>query len=81
MVPAFVFGLGMEQKQAVATSMAAVVVTAIVATANNMRTDQLINWKAVLIVAISATLFSRNDSHSMKQLSSPMLSKILAVLM
>jgi uncharacterized membrane protein YfcA len=81
MVPAFVLGLGMEQKQAVATSMAAVVVTAVVATANNMRVDQLIQWKTVLIVAISAAVFSWIGSDWMKQLSSPMLTKIFAVLM
>lgn len=81
MVPAFTLALGMEQRQAVATSMAAVIVTAVVATANNMRGDSLIHWKTVLIVAISAAIFSWFGSDWMKQLSNPLLTKIFAVLM
>jgi uncharacterized membrane protein YfcA len=46
-----------------------------------MRVDQLIQWKTVLIVAISAAVFSWIGSDWMKQLSSPMLTKIFAVLM
>ena len=37
MVPAFVLALGIEHKQAVATSMAVIIVTALAATANNSR--------------------------------------------
>ena len=72
----------MEQRHAVATSMVAVVVTALVATANNMRSDEgLIHWKIVLVVAISAAIFSWIGSDWMKQLSNPVLTKIFAVLM
>jgi len=81
MVPAFTLALGMDQKQAVATSMAAVVVTAVVATANNMRSEGLIHWKTVALVAISAAVFSWLGSDWMKQLSSPVLTKIFAVVM
>ena len=81
MVPAFTLALGMDQKNAVATSMAAVVVTALVATANNMRTERLIDWKVVMLVALSAAVFSWFGSDWMKQLSSPVLTKIFAVVM
>ena len=81
MVPAFTMALGMDQKHAVATSMAAVVVTAVVATANNMRSDGLIDWKTVAIVAISAAVFSWLGSDWMKELSSQTLTKIFGVLM
>ncbi|MEN9991411.1 MAG: hypothetical protein RLZZ224_1113 [Verrucomicrobiota bacterium] len=81
MVPAFTLALGMDQKTAVATSMAAVVVTALVATANNMRSDGLIDWKIVGVVALSAAACSWWGSDLMKQLSSPVLTKIFAFLM
>jgi uncharacterized protein len=81
MVPAFTLALGMEQRQAVATSMAAVVVTALVATANNMRSEGLVQWKTVLIVAISAAIFSWIGSDWMKQLANPVLTKIFAVVL
>lgn len=81
MVPAFTLALGMDQRAAVATSMAAVVVTAVVATANNMRSEGLIDWRVVGIVALSAAVFSWWGSDLMKQLSSPTLTKIFAFLM
>ena len=81
MVPAFVLGLGLDQRQAVATSMAAIVVTAMVATANNMRSEGLIQWKMVLIVSVSAAVFSWFGSDWMKELSSHLLTRIFAVLM
>lgn len=81
MVPAFTLGLQMEQKQAVATSMAAVVITALVATANNARTPGLIDWKMVALVAVTAAIASWFGSDWMKQLSSPLLTKIFAVFM
>ncbi len=81
MVPAFVLALGLEQRQAVATSMAAIVVTALVATANNMRSEGLIQWKMVLIVSLSAAVFSWFGSDLMKELSNPVLTKIFAVVM
>jgi hypothetical protein len=81
MVPAFTLALGMDQKQAVATSMAAVVIIAVVATTNNMRSVGLIQWKTVALVAISAAVFSWLGSDWMKQLSSPTLTRIFAVVL
>ena len=81
MVPAFVLALGMEQKQAVATSMAAIVVTALFAAANNMRAEGLIQWRYVLIVSISAALCAWFGSDLMKSLSNPVLNRIFAVVM
>jgi uncharacterized protein len=81
MVPAFTLALGMDQKNAVATSMAAVLVIALSATANNMRTEKLIDWQTVLLVSISAAVCAWLGSDWMKQLSSPVLTKIFAVVM
>lgn len=81
MVPAFTLGLQMDQKNAVATSMAAVVITALVATANNARTPGLIDWKMVAIVAVSAALASWFGSDWMKMMSSATITKIFGVLM
>jgi uncharacterized membrane protein YfcA len=54
---------------------------ALVATANNMRSSGMIHWKIVAIVSISAAIFSWLGSDWMKQLASPMLTKIFAVLL
>lgn len=81
MVPAFTLALKMEQKQAVATSLAAVVFSALVSTLNNARTPNLIDWKLVAIVAATAVISSWYGSDLMKQLSNPMLNRIFAILM
>ncbi len=81
MVPAFVSLLGMPQKTAVATSMAIIVVTAIVATANNARTHDLINWKVVALCAIGASLASWFGTDYMKSLSNETLQRIFGVVL
>jgi ribosomal protein L35AE/L33A len=50
-VPALVKGLGFDQKNAVATSMAIIIIIAISATVNNQRAaGSLIDWRIVLVV-------------------------------
>jgi uncharacterized membrane protein YfcA len=76
MVPAFVLALGIEHKQAVATSMAVIIVTAFAATANNARIDGLINWKIVLAVGLASAVAAWFGSDLMRTLSNQTLTRI-----
>lgn len=78
MVPAF-SAMGLGYKNAVATSLAVIVITAIVATLNNARTENLIDWKIVALTAIGAAAASWWGTDLMHQLRSPTLTKIFAV--
>jgi len=71
--------LGLEQKSAVATSLAVIVITAVVATSNNVIKADLINWKIVAIAAVGASVASWFGSDLMKSLSSPQLTRIFAI--
>lgn len=81
MVPAFTWGLGMDQKKAIATSMAIIVITAIVATVNHARNPGAIDWKVVGLVAAGSTIAAWWGTDLMKQLSNPALTRIFAVVM
>ena len=76
MVPAFVLGLGLEHKSAVATSMAVIIVTAISATLNNARTNHLIDWKIVLAVGLASAVTAWFGSDLMRSLSNQTLTRI-----
>ena len=76
MVPAFVLALGIEHKQAVATSMAVIIVTALAATANNARIAGLIDWKIVLAVGLASAVAAWFGSDLMRSLSNPTLTRI-----
>lgn len=76
MVPAFVLALGIEHKQAVATSMAVIIVTAIAATANNARIAGLIDWKIVLAVGLASAVAAWFGSDLMRSLSNQTLTRI-----
>ncbi len=76
MVPAFVLALGIEHKQAVATSMAVIIVTAIAATANNSRSAGLIDWKIVLAVGLASAVAAWFGSDLMRSLSNHTLARI-----
>jgi uncharacterized membrane protein YfcA len=87
MVPAFVFGLGLEQKNAVATSLAVIVVTAVVGTTNNFLHDlglregeRLIDWRLVGITAVGAAVAAWFGSDLMRSLSNQHLTRIFGVL-
>lgn len=59
MVPAFVLLLGMAQKSAVATSLAIIIPTALVATIQNSKNGLLTGqWKIILFTAIASTLMA-----------------------
>jgi uncharacterized membrane protein YfcA len=81
MVPAFVAFLGLEHKQAVATSMAVIIVTAIAATLNNARTNQLIDWKVVLIVGLASAVAAWYGSDLMRSLGNQTLARIFGCLL
>lgn len=80
MVPAFVFLLGLEQKMAVATSLAIIIPTALTATIQNARND-LVNWKFAAVTAISAAVFAYFGAGWLKSLSNERLTQIFGVVL
>jgi len=81
MVPAFVALLGLEHKQAVATSMAVIIVTAIAATINNSRANNLIDWKIVATVGLASAVAAWFGSDLMRSLGNQTLTRIFGVLL
>lgn len=81
MVPAFVGLLGLEHKQAVATSMAVIIVTALAATANNTRATGLIDWKVVTAVGLASAVAAWFGSDLMRSLSNQTLTRIFGCLL
>lgn len=82
MVPAFGLILGMEQKAAVATSLAIVVVTSVIGTSNHViNKTELIDWKLVGLAAVGAAVAAWFGSDLMRKMSSQHLTQIFGVLM
>lgn len=82
MVPAFVGLLGLGHKQAVATSMAIIIVTSISSTLNHHRSGHgLIDWKIVALVGLASAIAAWYGSDLMRSLSNQTLSRIFGVLM
>ena len=81
MVPAFVGLLGMQHRQAVATSMAVIIVTAIAATANNTRFNGLIDWKIVAGVGLASAVAAWFGSDLMRSLGNQTLTRIFGCLL
>lgn len=81
MVPAFVSLLGLEHKQAVATSMAVIIVTAIAATLNNARANNLIDWKIVATVGLASMVAAWFGSDLMRNLSNQTLTRVFGCLL
>lgn len=81
MVPAFVGLLGLDHKQAVATSMAVIVVTAIAATINNARASSLIDWRIVAITGIASAAAAWFGSDLMRSLGNQTLTRIFGCLL
>jgi hypothetical protein len=76
MVPVFVGLLGLEHKQAVATSMAVIIVLAFAATVNNARSNDLIEWKIVAVVGLASTIAAWFGSDLMRSLSNQTLTRV-----
>jgi uncharacterized membrane protein YfcA len=81
MVPAFVLALGLEHKQAVATSMAVIIITAVAATANNARISNLIDWKIVVGVGLASAVAAWFGSDLMRSLGNQTLNRIFGFLL
>jgi uncharacterized membrane protein YfcA len=80
MVPAFALLLHMGQKTAVATSLAIVIVTSLVATIKNAG-NQLVDWKVVASTAVVSALVAWFAADWLKKLSNLSLTRIFAVFM
>lgn len=83
MVPAFVTALGFEQKKAVATSLAIIVIVSIVATLNTSlrKGEDLIDWRVVAMAAIAAALAAWFGTDLMHKLSNQNLTRIFGVVL
>lgn len=81
MVPAFVAALGLGHKQAVATSMAVIIITAIAATASNARHKDLIDWRIVVAVGLASAVAAWFGSDLMRSMSNQALTRIFGVLL
>ena len=78
MVPAFKSFLGLSMKQAIATSLAVMVVTASVSSFRHAGAG-LIDWKIAGVAAIAALVASYFGSELMKSLSAPQLRILFGV--
>jgi uncharacterized protein len=80
MVPAFVWLLKIEQKEAAATSLAVIFLTAVVASFKN-HANQLVIWKVVLPTAIASAVGAWLGADYLKLLSNQTLTRIFAIVM
>lgn len=80
LVPAFVFLFHLPQKNAVATSLAAIILTAVTASIRNSG-NRLVDWNIAVPVAISAALVAWFASDWLRQLSNVTLTRLFAVVM
>lgn len=80
LVPAFVFFFDMPQKNAVATSLAAIILTSLAASIRNTG-NQLVDWKVAVPVALSAAVVAWFAADWLRQLSNLLLTRIFAVVM
>ena len=83
MVPAFVSAFGFEQKKAVATSLAIIVIVALVATLNTSlrKGEGLIDWRVVAVAAVAAALAAWFGTDLMHKLSNQYLTRIFGVVL
>lgn len=80
MVPAFVFLFALDQKSAVATSLAVIIVVSFIATAKYSAAS-LVKWHIALPVVLGAAVTTWFATEWLKHLSSDMLTRIFAILM
>jgi uncharacterized protein len=81
LVPAFVSFFGFDQKQAVATSLAVIIVTAIASTINNTRAGNLIDWKIVAAVGLASAVTAWYGSDLMRSLSNQALTRTFGIVL
>jgi uncharacterized membrane protein YfcA len=80
MVPAFAFFLGMAQKEAVATSLGAIILIALAGTFKN-HSNQLVHWPVAIAAALAGAAVAWFAADLLKHLSNDMLTRIFAVLL
>jgi uncharacterized membrane protein YfcA len=80
MVPAFVFLLALDQKSAIATSLAVIIAVSLVATAKYSAAS-LVKWQVVLPVMLGAVVTTWLATDLLKHLSNDVLTRIFAILM
>lgn len=81
LVPAFVGLLGLDQKKAVATSLAVIILTAAAATANNTRAGDMINWKIVAAVGTASALTAWFGTDLMRSMSNQTLTRMFGAVL
>lgn len=79
MVPAFVMILKMEQRVAVATSLAAIIFTALATSAKN-HTNGLIDWKVAIAAGLAGAAVGWIAADLLKKLGDVTLTRIFATL-
>ncbi len=80
MVPAFVALLQLPQKTAVATSLAIIIPTALMATTQNAK-NGFVDWRVAAVTALSASLFAWFGADWMKAMSNAMLTRIFGTVL
>jgi uncharacterized membrane protein YfcA len=80
MVPAFVTLLALPQKTAVATSLAIIIPTALMATTQNAK-NGFVDWKIAAITALSASIFAYFGADWMKTMSNTTLTRIFGTIL
>lgn len=81
LVPAMATFLGFSQKEAVATSLAVIIITATASTLNNARAGNLIDWKVVAAVGVGSAVTAWFGSDLMRSLSNQTLTRIFGVVL
>jgi uncharacterized membrane protein YfcA len=82
MVPMFVSFLGLTQKQAVATSLAVIILTSLTATIINARAaQQLIQWPLFAAAAVGAVAASWFMTERMHHMADDTLKRIFAIVL
>lgn len=80
MVPAFTALLALPQKTAVATSLAIIIPTALMATTQNAR-HGLVDWRVAVVTAVSASVFAYFGSGWMRAMSNESLTRIFGAVL
>ena len=82
MVPMFVTFLGLTQKQAIATSLAVIVLTSLAATISNFRSaTPLIQWPLFWAASAGAVFVSYFMAEKMKLMADDTLTRIFAIVL
>lgn len=80
MVPAFVFLMALDQKSAVATSLAVIIAVSLVTTAR-YSAGSLVKWQVVLPVAVGAVATAWLAAGWLEHLSNQTLTRVFALVM